>query len=96
MDVDVHDHDVNEDVVAEALFSAELIMLHSVTSTMLRTSDGLKLVVGNHIVDVDLHCNGIMLYRTHVVLLVVGPSLLLIYKSDPEDVVSELRLQNRC
>ena len=98
MDVDVHNHDVNEDVVVEALFSAELIILHSVMSMTLRTSDGLKLVIGNHVVDVDLRCNGIMLlYRAHVVLLVVvGSSPLLIDKSDPEDVVSELRLQNCC
>ena len=27
MDVDVHDHDVNEDVVVEALLSIELIVL---------------------------------------------------------------------
>ena len=56
MDVDVHDHVVNEDIVVEALFSNELIILHSATPMMLRTSDGLKLVVGNHIVDVDLSC----------------------------------------
>ena len=59
-------------------------MLHSVTAVMLRTSDWLKLVVDNHDVDVDLHCVGVMLlYLTHVVLLVVvGSSLLLIDASD--------------
>ena len=37
---------------------------------MLRTSDGLKLVVGNHVVDLDLHCVGVMLlYRTPVDVL---------------------------
>ena len=53
---------------------------------MLRASDGLKLVVDNHDVDVDLHCVGVMLlYRTHVVLLVVvGSSLLLIETADLE------------
>ena len=56
MDVDVHNHVVNEDVVVEALFSAELTKMHSVMSRMLRTSDGLKLVAGNHVVDVDLSC----------------------------------------
>ena len=55
-------------------------------ATMLRTSDRLKLVVDNRNVDVDRHCVGVMvLYRTHVVLLVVvGSSPLLIDNSDPE------------
>ena len=30
--------------------------MHSVMSMMLRTSDGFKLGVGNHVVDVDLSC----------------------------------------
>ena len=53
MDLDVPNQVVNEDVVVEALFRAELTKMHPVMSTMLRTSDGLKLVVGNHVVDVD-------------------------------------------
>ena len=48
-------------------------MLRSMVSMMLRTSDGLKLVIGNHVVDIDLHClsKDRLLYRAHVVLLVV-------------------------
>ena len=52
--------------------------------TILRTSDGLKLVVDNHDVDVDLHCAGVMLLqRAHVVLLVVvGFSRYMVDNSD--------------
>ena len=52
MDLDVPNQVVNEEVVVET-FSSEVITLHPVMATMLRTSDGLKLVVANHNVDVD-------------------------------------------
>ena len=65
--------EMSEDVVVETFLRVDHVAPYDGNPVAnLRWAQASQLTIDNHDVDVDLHCIGVtLLYRTHVVLLVV-------------------------